>query len=91
MTNEEKRNLLNSLLVGVLDAEGDGETCYWVCVQLTEHVASVLNELGYDNEFISLHKDHDGENDIFDLCHVAWDFSNYYNGKQFVWSAEDVC
>ncbi|MMZ69769.1 hypothetical protein D1872_326700 [compost metagenome] len=53
-------------------------------MELTQHVKDVLNTLGYDDEFIELHKDNDGEKDIFDLCHVAWDFADWFTGDSFV-------
>lgn len=84
MNNKEKRNLLNSLLVNVLDADADGETCYYVIVELTEHVKNVLNELGYDDYFINLHKENHDDKDTFDLCLVAWDFSDWFTGDTFI-------
>lgn len=84
MTNEEKRKLLNTLLTDNFVAEADGETCYYVFVKLDEEVKGVLNDLGYDDAFIEMHKDSDGLEEIFDLCLVAWDFADWFTGDAFI-------
>lgn len=83
--NETKLALLNSLLEDEFISECDGLDCYFVEVELTENVKSVLRQLGKDDKWIDTYKIiTNDEVEMIDLCQVAWDYANWFTGNTFI-------
>lgn len=71
--------------MSIVDSENDGDSMIYIYIENSKENREKVMSLGFSKKdiFDALY-DHNGNKDVIDLNHFAWDFAEWFDGNKFL-------